>query len=373
MNYNVLIKVTARENPSILSLLTYLPELLYNKNSCKILFSADNDDIVMNNENNFSVLNYLIHSNLLTVVYGDRKISKFEAINRDLELVDNWDIVISITNNINRITEGFERDLLLKYLKDFPDLSGQNKYSLGDGSVLVSGKEFYKKEGFISDSSRSNNLILNYYVDKRADRNAELQTCFMRNLNNPDIHNIVVVSNESDYLSLVDKCENKHKIIPIITESRPTFNDYFGITRTLFNGEDNINIISNLDIIIPSETLKLVGNYINNNTCLALSRWDIQDLDKNISSLFDRADSQDTWIFLGSVKNIGMADFTLGKAGCDNKIAYLLSENGYYVINPSKTLKTYHLHLTNVRNYLNVVGEAIERVPPPYKLIETTA
>lgn len=373
MNYNVLIKVNVRENDSILGFLLSIPKLLHNVGRCRILFSADYEDSIMLDENNLSLLNPLIKSDLLTIVYGEKKSSKLDAINRDLDLVDNWDIVISITNNINKIKESFERDLLIKYLKDFPDLSGQNRYSLGDSSVLVSGKEFYKKEGFISDSSRSNNLILNYYVDKRADRNAELQTCFMRNLNNPDIHNIVVVSNESDYLSLVDKCENKHKIIPIITESRPTFNDYFGITRTLFNGEDNINIISNLDIIIPSETLKLVGNYINNNTCLALSRWDIQDLDKNISSLFDRADSQDTWIFLGSVKNIGMADFTLGKAGCDNKIAYLLSENGYYVINPSKTLKTYHLHLTNVRNYLNVVGEAIERVPPPYKLIETTA
>jgi hypothetical protein len=106
---------------------------------------------------------------------------------------------------------------------------------------------------------------------------------------------------------------------------------------------------------------------------LALSRWEIQNLEKNISTHFDRDDSQDTWIFLGSVNNINLADFTLGVCGCDNKIAYLLGENGYYVINPSKTLKTYHLHLTNVRNYLNVVGEATERIPPHYKLIETTA
>jgi hypothetical protein len=380
MNYNVLIKVTVRENESILGFLFSIPKLLHNVSRCRILFSADYEDSIMLDENNLSFLSPLIKSDLLTIIYGEKKSSKSDAINRDLDLADNWDIVISITNNINKIKESFERDLLIKYLKDFPDLSGQKKYSLGDGSVLVTGKEFYKKEGFVYDSNRKNNLIVNYYNDKREDRNNELQYCFTKNLENNDIDNIVVICSEEDYSILIQRgglntnfLSLHHKIIPVITEKRPTYNDYFAITKNLFNGENNINIISNLDIIIPSETLKLIGNYINNKTCLALSRWDIQNLEKNISTHFDRDDSQDTWIFLGSVNNINLADFTLGKAGCDNKIAYLLGENGYYVINPSKTLKTHHLHLTNVRNYLNVVGEATERIPPPYKLIENTA
>ena len=128
---------------------------------------------------------------------------------------------------------------------------------------------------------------------------------------------------------------------------------------------NNINIISNLDIIIPQETLysevsKTINDYIDSKTCLALSRWDIQE--NNTYVHFDRSDSQDTWIFIGGVPNINGADFTLGKCGCDNKILYLLDESGYFLINPSKTLKTYHLHLTNIRNYGNVI-------PPPYNLL----
>ena len=210
------------------------------------------------------------------------------------------------------------------------------------------------------------NLILNYYKDKVEDRNLELLTCFVKNLNNDYINNIVVISTENDYSSLIDYLvDNKNKIIPILTEVRPTYNDYFSITRDFFNDDGNINIISNLDIIIPQETLysevsKTINDYIDSKTCLALSRWDIQE--NNTYVHFDRSDSQDTWIFIGGVPKINGADFTLGKCGCDNKILYLLDESGYFLINPSKTLKTYHLHLTNIRNYGNVI-------PPPYKLL----
>ncbi len=173
--------------------------------------------------------------------------------------------------------------------------------------------------------NRKNNLIINYYKDGVEDRNLELLTCFIENLNNDYIHNIVVISTESDYISLVDHLvDNKNKVIPILTEVRPTYNDYFSITRNLFNDDNNINIISNLDIIIPKETLysevsKTINDYIDDKTCLALSRWDIQENKTYVH--FDRSDSQDTWIFLGGVPNIDGADFPLGTRGCVNKIA----------------------------------------------------
>jgi hypothetical protein len=88
--------------------------------------------------------------------------------------------------------------------------------------------------------------------------------------------------------------------------------------------------------------------------------------------LFDRADSQDTWIFKGGVNQVSGADFTMGIAGCDNAIAHLLEQHGYNVINPSRTIKTYHLHLTNIRNYTDISGNAIQRIQPPYKLINPT-
>jgi len=112
---------------------------------------------------------------------------------------------------------------------------------------------------------------------------------------------------------------------------------------------------------------------------LSLTRWDVKadnvfNTNNHVDSsvLFDTPDSQDTWIFMGGVPQISGADFTLGKAGCDNSIAYMLEQSGYNVLNPSRTIKTYHLHLTNIRNYTDVVGHAIERIQPPYKLLYPT-
>lgn len=49
---------------------------------------------------------------------------------------------------------------------------------------------------------------------------------------------------------------------------------------------------------------------------------------------------------------------------CDNAIANRLENAGYNVLNPSKDIRTFHLHNSGIRNYTSK-----DRVPPPYKLI----
>ena len=221
------------------------------------------------------------------------------------------------------------------------------------------------------------NLIVNYYIDKNPERSSELDFCILENVKNYHLTKILIISSQSHFEHLMRICpeEYKAKIIPVIEDKRPTYNDYFLLIRKNFSELDNINVISNLDVILPAESLLYSTFYLTGNTCLALSRWDVQDRNtyQETSVLFDRPDSQDTWIFKGSVQNIIGADFTLGVAGCDNSIAHLLENSGYDVKNPSRTIKTYHLHLTNIRNYTDLSGQAIYRVPPPYKLIHPTA
>jgi hypothetical protein len=208
-----------------------------------------------------------------------------------------------------------------------------------------------------------NNLLVNFYIDKNESRNLELETCFEENLNNQSIDKIIMFCEQEDF----DKASSKFnfsKVTSIITNKRPTYNDYFVLTK-----EEDINIIANLDIIIPEETIYRAKTYLNNQTCLALSRW---DLINKTPIHFNRSDSQDTWIFKGKVPCIKGADYSLGIAGCDNSIAYLLELNGYNVINPSKTLKTIHLHESNIRNYINNLGKVTQTIPPPYKLLPPT-
>ena len=82
-----------------------------------------------------------------------------------------------------------------------------------------------------------------------------------------------------------------------------------------------------------------------------------------------RNDSQDTWIFhskfLPSDKQIIRTNFLLGKAGCDNAIAYLFNDFGFIVFNEPYVIRTYHYHLSQIRNYT-----AIDKINPPYLLIK---
>lgn len=221
------------------------------------------------------------------------------------------------------------------------------------------------------------NLIVNYYTDNNENRQHELSFCILENIKNKKIDNVLIVSNQADFLTLMEICpdEYKNKIILKTLDSRPTYNHYFEMITKEFSGNDNINVLSNLDIIIPEESLSYMLFYLTEEkSCLALTRYDINNISdyKNNSTFFERVDSQDTWIFKGSVPNIAGANYGLGIAGCDNGIAHLLEQSGYVVKNPSRTIKTYHYHITNVRNYTNVVGQAIQRIPPPYKLLPPT-
>ena len=103
---------------------------------------------------------------------------------------------------------------------------------------------------------------------------------------------------------------------------------------------------------------------------MALSRWDITD---NGPELWDHRDSQDVWVFYGRPVILG-ASFHLGIPGCDNRIAKVIEDAGYTVINPSKTIRSYHLHASGFRTYGTGRGGAkMESIPGPYKFIQPHA
>lgn len=139
---------------------------------------------------------------------------------------------------------------------------------------------------------------------------------------------------------------------------RPTFNDLFDLCKA-----DAVNVIANSDIYFTE-----LPHTPPPGEVWALSRWDV-DADGN-ATLWDHADSQDAWIING--KPVGVdAPFTMGVPGCDNVLVHLFREAGYVVRNPSKTIKAYHLHLSQYRSYLENNGQGrggakLYRLPPPY-------
>ena len=221
-------------------------------------------------------------------LFFDKSISKADAINRDMELVTDWDIAVNVSDDVNFV-QGFDEQIRNNFTNNFPDTNGQMYYDAGSRDVIIMGKAYYEKVGRIYNPNKKHNLFVNYYNDKNDDRTKELNICILENLKNQSIDNVVVICNETDYLKLKFICDEKslNKIVPIITDVRPSFNDYFRLTKKLFNSSDNVNIISNLDVIITPELLtqqpecdkhKTVSDYLTSrNTCLALTRWDVKD------------------------------------------------------------------------------------------------
>jgi len=183
------------------------------------------------------------------------------------------------------------------------------------------------------------NLFTSYYKDKNSERQKEIDFCLDKNISNGFIDKIYILSETDD----VPFTNNKLKIIP---HKRPTFKDFFNIINE-FTKEDDINILTNTDIFLD-ETIKDVKNIINNNMLLSLLRWEYKETPK-VEIM--RSDCQDTWIWLGKMKELDYSDFYLGKLGCDNRIAWEFKNKGFILRNPCSIIKTYHTHNTNIRNY----------------------
>ena len=56
-----------------------------------------------------------------------------------------------------------------------------------------------------------------------------------------------------------------------------------------------------------------------------------------------RADSQDVWIFRAPVPPLATFDTELGRAKCDNRVAFVLGAAGYDVANPAFALRPRHV------------------------------
>ena len=219
-------------------------------------------------------------------------------------------------------------------------------------------------------------LYINYYTDENEERNHELTECLEYNLWNGQIERIVAWCAKKDrkaFKKILKKVGKKlaKKAVIVKREERPTYNDYFVATRENPKG---LNIIANSDIILDEDDLEKIVNWKWGKAIFALSRWDItedmvkdEEIDFSEAQLWNHPDSQDTWIGYGAMPVHQDANFSTGIGGCDNKIAFLL-DMSVPLYNPAYSIRTYHYHLTDVRNYISK-DKVVQRLPPPYKLL----
>jgi len=192
-------------------------------------------------------------------------------------------------------------------------------------------------------------LIIPYYLDKNRHRRNEINEClFEKNLKNKSISRVIAVCDTEIKLPY-DK-----KLTVINIGRRQKYDDLFRIAESI--NPEGLNIIANADIFFKKDDIEKLKKIDYTNTVVSLSRWDVLKSGKSVHH--SHKDSQDCWIFKGKINVNG--NFELGKAGCDNRIAYEIGLN-YNIVNPSIDIKSYHLHSSNIRNY-----KSKDAIPPPY-------
>ena len=197
-------------------------------------------------------------------------------------------------------------------------------------------------------------LITSYYTTDNEDRQKEINTCLIKNINNPSIKNIYLLNDKTYEL---DFLEDKSKIKQFIINTTHVNNKlHFKDAIEFINSycyKDTV-ILSNTDIYFDHTIELLKYDDFNNKVCCLL-RHDVDtDGNKDIFRHFGepRADSQDCWIFKSPLKiDTNDLKFTFGTLGCDNMFASILHEQGYELYNPSYDIIVYHLHNIEERNY----------------------
>ncbi len=196
-------------------------------------------------------------------------------------------------------------------------------------------------------------LYTSFYTDENAVRRAELEYCLKLNIDNRFIDRIMLFC-EGDLPFQSDK-------ITVISGARPTYRMIFDAINNYCQTENEISIISNTDIYFDKSLFNI---QLFPKQCLALSRWDV--IPGRETKLHNERFSQDVWVFAGKIRSVRFCDFFLGIPGCDNRIAWELSEAGYRLFNPARVVKAYHYHPSDLHNY----NGQTPKIPKPYLFVE---
>lgn len=201
------------------------------------------------------------------------------------------------------------------------------------------------------------NLFVSYYKDGSAERQKELDFCLEHNIKNKLFSRIFVFSETKD----LPKVASRKNVTVIDCPRRTYFADYVNCIKK-FKLNKSWNIVANSDIFF-SDTLKLLNQHLfPKNIFFALSRHDVtfESTYEFTATLHRHSDSQDAWIMYGNPEDnvtdkknfLKFLWVLLGKAGCDNRFAWVFHHFLFRVINPCFEIKIYHYHTSDVKHYI---------------------
>lgn len=251
-------------------------------------------------------------------------------------------------------SDAYYKSRLWKHLSAAKHANQRTLPNMRRGRGSAFDRRFFKVEPFVKKEVPGTvQLLTSYFISDSPARQKELDECMRRNCENKDIHRVINISS-TPY--------EHEKVVNVQVGDRPTYQQFIDTANEY---QADFTIIANTDIYFD-DTLNWIHQVDLSNTLIALSRYDV--MPDGRLRLFAYEWSQDTWIFKGRIKATG-CDYRMGYPGCDNKFAYDCHKAGYRLLNPAKDIKTYHLHLSNVRTY---VGDR-DRLPPPYKEVRISS
>lgn len=114
------------------------------------LITLDNDDESMSPSEVDQIFNTFKN---VKVIYGDSN-SKTYAINRDIELVDDWDIVLLASDDMIPKVKGYDNVIRNKMKENYPDTDGILWFNDGHqgnklNTLSILGKKYYERFGYI--------------------------------------------------------------------------------------------------------------------------------------------------------------------------------------------------------------------------------
>lgn len=149
----------------------------------------------------------------------------------------------------------------------------------------------------------------------------------------------------------------------VISEERQTFRHLINLSRK-HTELDDIVVLSNADIFFVADSVNKIKEHLQKDQAFCLTRHELTL--PFCMEVWDVSYSQDVWVFREPIKPDIQGDYFIGVPGCDNRFTYELQKVGYQVSNPSKSIRTYHLHGSAKRSATN---NKHHRVPPPYLYI----
>jgi hypothetical protein len=250
--------------------------------------------------------------------------------------------------------------LALHFGRTFPVTSARKEFAAERGLKVQDTMETPQELWFVTQ-----------YYKPSGQRREEIDACLKKNIECPIIDRIVLL-NEKEIAPKSEKIREK------VVGKRLTYAD---VIRWIYEEapEDVIVAFANADIFLDADSWRLLWStdLTTKAKFLALLRWEVDGTtDEHIhaAKLFGpRPDSQDTWVLSSNAVKAAKwdwsaLDFPFGQSGCDNAITVEIFKKRFLVANPALSLRTYHYHTSQVRNYdpHNIVDK------PAYLYIQPT-